>query len=198
MGELEKKKFTFADYITFIDWVYTRVIVAGIEFKQFYLAVITAKMFFDYDVFEDNEVKTNDEQLDYSKAWELLNQFYIFDNVSIIELFSVDYNIYEYFDKCDKNNLVYDNVSTEQFKNMIDVIDKKIDYYFNRDESTRELNQAFMGLIESIEGVIAKLDKVDIENALEMLGGIKSTFDNLDEKTIAKTIAKHSFEEGNK
>lgn len=198
MGELEKKKFTFADYITFIDWVYTRVIVAGIEFKQFYLAVITAKMFFDYDVFEDNEVKTNDEQLDYSKAWELLNQFYIFDNVSIIELFSVDYNVYEYFDKCDKNNLVYDNVSTEQFKNMIDVIDKKIDYYFNRDESTRELNQAFMGLIESIEGVIAKLDKVDIENALEMLGGIKSTFDNLDEKTIAKTIAKHSFEEGNK
>lgn len=199
-----KKTFSLVDYLTFIYEIYNKVTVAGIEFKTFFTAVVTADMFFDYDVFGVVQEETgNKETVDYARAWELLSNYKVVlgqadadeREMSMID-FVIDDNYCFYDDKAFTN--MSKGLSLSLFTDMMKTLDKKLDLYFSVDDSSRLLNQSLTSLTESLDNLIKNVDEelkgMNIEEVLPILNDLKDTFSNLDTKTVSKVIAKHAIE----
>ena len=59
IANIAKKDFTYIDYLTFINVVVTKTIESGIEYRNFYSALMTANTFFGYEPKMDEDGNFN-------------------------------------------------------------------------------------------------------------------------------------------
>ena len=103
MSNIAKKEFTFVDYLTFITAVVNKVIEHGEEYKRFYIALIAANMFFDYEPETDENGEYN-----LNQVWNDLRKFNGIKDTegnvvfADIDLYQICIDIYDIEDRLEK------------------------------------------------------------------------------------------------
>ena len=186
MSNIAKKEFTFVDYLTFITAVANKVIEHGEEYKRFYIALIAANMFFDYEP----ETGENGEY-NLNQVWNDLRKFngikdtegnVVFANIDLYQICQPDYQEHETLEKILPIDFyVYDD--------MLDEIDNKIDEYKNRDTVKEATTNLINKVSYYVDEVYDKFDDLDIKEVVSQLGSFAQTIEGVDKKAVVSEIA---------
>lgn len=186
MSNIAKKEFTFVDYLTFITAVANKVIEHGEEYKRFYIALIAANMFFDYEP----ETGENGEY-NLNQVWNDLRKFngikdtegnVVFANIDLYRICQPDYQERETLEKILPIDFyVYDD--------MLDEIDNKIYEYKNRDTVKEATTNLINKVSYYVDEVYDKFDDLDIKEVVSQLGSFAQTIEGVDKKAVVSEIA---------
>lgn len=186
MANIAKKEFTFVDYLTFITAVTNKVIENGEEYKRFYIALIAANMFFNY------EPETNENgDFNMNQVWNDLRAFngikdadgnVVFANVDLYKICQPDYNEREILEKILPIDFyVYDD--------MLDAIDDKLYSYTNRDTVKEAATNLINKVSNYVDEVSDKFNDLDIKEIVSQLASFSQTVEGIDKKAIISEIA---------
>lgn len=186
MSNIAKKEFTFVDYLTFITAVANKVIEHGEEYKRFYIALIAANMFFDYEP----ETGENGEY-NLNQVWNDLRKFNGIKDTegnvvfADIDLYQICIDIYDIEDRLEKI-LPMDFYI---YQDMLAAIDDKLLEYKNRDTVKEATTNLINKVSYYVDEVYDKFDDLDIKDTVSQLGSFAQTIEGLDKKAVISEIA---------
>ena len=185
MSNIAKKEFTFVDYLTFITAVVNKVIEHGEEYKRFYIALIAANMFFDYEPETDENGEYN-----LNQVWNDLRKFNGIKDTegnvvfADIDLYQICIDIYDIEDRLEKI-LPMDFYI---YQDMLAAIDDKLLEYKNRDTVKEATTNLINKVSYYVDEVYDKFDDLDIKDTVSQLGSFAQTIEGLDKKAVISEI----------
>lgn len=191
MANVKKIDWSFIDYLTFINAVVDETIKNGVEYKQFYITLTAASMFYSYEpeVDEDGSFNMND-------VWNYLHDFKDIKTEDNIKIFPGDLDLYKLF-----RNTIF--LSSEQidvldailpidisiFEEMLDVIDEKIEMYKNKDETKESVTRLINSIVEFVDNTKDAFEGVDLKEITNKMDTFSKTMKENDFGVVANELA---------
>ena len=191
MANVKKIDWTFIDYLTFINAVVDETIKNGVEYKQFYITLTAASMFYNYEpeVDENGSFNMND-------VWNDLHDFKDIKTEDNIKVFPGGLNLYKLF-----RNTIF--LSSEQidvldailpidisiFEEMLDVIDEKIEMYKNKDEIKESVTRLINSIAEFVDNTKDTFEGVDLKEITNKMDTFSKTMKENDFGIVANKLA---------
>lgn len=194
MANVKKIDWSFIDYLTFINAVVNETIKNGIEYKQFYITLTAASMFYSYEpeVDENGNFNMND-------VWNYLHDFKDIKDIKTednIKIFPGGLDLYKLF----KNTIF---LSSEQidvldailpidisiFEEMLDVIDEKIEMYKNKDEIKESVTRLINSIAEFVDNTKDTFEGVDLKEITNKMDTFSKIMKENDFGVVANELA---------
>jgi len=191
MANIKKIDWSFVDYLTFINAVVNETIKNGVEYKQFYITLTAASMFYSYEpeVDENGSFNIND-------VWNDLHDFKDIKTEDNIKVFPGGLDLYKLF-----RNTIF--LSSEQinvlgailpidisiFEEMLDVIDEKIEMYKNKDEIKESVTRLINSIAEFVDNTKDTFEGVDLKEITNKMDTFSKTMKENDFGVVANELA---------
>lgn len=195
MANVKKIDWTFIDYLTFINAVVEKTIENAIEYKNFYLTLTAANMFYGYE-------PTVDENGSFSmnEVWNDLRHFNgikdengetIFEGIDLYRMLRE--GAYYFDDKLlsyNENVIIEDILPIDYyiFKEMCDTITDKIDEYNNHDTIKESITNLMNTISNFVDNMEKKYENVDIAEVGNKMENFAKTVKELDYKETARQL----------
>lgn len=195
-NNVAKKDWTFVDYLTFINAVVEKTIENGIEYKNFYLALFAANMFYDYEPETDESGNFN-----LNDVWNDLRHFKgikdedgndIVEDENGIDIYFVFENL-DMISEADNADAFVKKIIPIDFyifKEMVDTINTKVDHWNNRDTVKEAVTNLMNKISDYVDNMESKFDGVDIEETAKRVEKYADAIKNNDFKQTARELAK--------
>lgn len=187
IANIAKKDFTYIDYLTFINVVVTKTIESGIEYRNFYSALMTANTFFGYEpkMDEDGNFNVND-------VWAELRHFNGIKNNDGDTIFA-DFDLYRavansYYDIDSQLDKILP-IEPYIFDEIQEIITNKLDEHYRKDPARDALANLFNSVADLVRSYEDKFKDVDINEATEQLSKLGDIINKKDFSEVASAIA---------
>lgn len=175
-------KITYDKYVSFINGVVENTISDGIEYKNFYLALMFAIVFMNYEIVNIDE----NGKIDIVKEWNNLNSIKF--KCGNVQTSLTDFIISDYF----STNIELP-IQVTVYSDMVRVINEKLDHYYNSQANITPLNTSFSILIDTITDFINNMENqfkgVDMANLAPIMTDLTKNIKDIDKKAFAETLA---------
>lgn len=175
-------KITYDKYVSFINGVVENTISDGIEYKNFYLALMFAIVFMNYEIVNIDE----NGKIDIVKEWENLDSIKF--KCGNVQTSLTDFIISDYF----STNIELP-IQVTVYSDMVRVINEKLDHYYNSQANITPLNTSFSILIDTITDFINNMENqfkgVDMANLAPIMTDLTKNIKDIDKKAFAETLA---------
>ena len=182
MANVKKIDWTFIDYLTFINAVVEKTIENGVEYKNFYLTLTAANMFYGYEPIVDengsfsiNEVWNDLRHFNWIKDenGKTIYKGIDFYRVSTNDILPIDYYIFE---------------------EMADAIADKIEEYNNRDTVKESITNLINTISNFVDNMEKKYENVDIAEVGNKMENFAKAVKELDYKETARQLGQLAHE----
>lgn len=181
-------KITYDKYVSFINQVVENTIADGLEYKNFYLALMFALLFTDYEIVNEND-KGN---IDIVKEWESLGSIK-FNSKEGKEISLTDFVCSQFYDTS-----VEIPININVYYNMVNVINSKLDNYYQAQVNITPLHTSLSILLDTITEYVTsmenKFNNADLTNIVPLLTDLTKDIKNMDKKAFSETLANRIHE----
>ncbi|MDE6150170.1 MAG: hypothetical protein K2F81_08825 [Ruminococcus sp.] len=181
-------KITYDKYVSFINGVVENTISDGIEYKNFYLALMFAIVFMDYKIVNIDK----NGNIDIVKEWDNLDSIKFKcgnDQTSL-----TDFILSDYF-----STIIELPIQVTVYSDMVRVINEKLDHYYTSQANITPLNTSFSILIDTITDFINNMKNqfkgVDMANLVPVMTDLTKNIKDIDKKAFAETLANRIHDE---
>lgn len=178
------KTISYDKYVQFVDSVVNNTIEDGEEFKTFYIALMFAIVFLDYEpmhIDEEGRIIISDEWAELSKI-KFTNE-----NKETFYLTGTIFNLF--IDFCDNSDFP---ISKDVFFDMLDVINKKLDNYYRRQAHITPLTESVVTLVNVATDYIVSMENqfkdTDINKLVSSLDTVTNAIKNVDKEKVVKNV----------
>lgn len=196
MANVKKIDWTFIDYLTFINAVVEKTIENGIEYKNFYLTLTAANMFYGYEpiVDENGSFSINDvwNDLRHFNAIKDENGETIYKGIDFYRVIQNDLYHGEGYNTVSTNDIL--PIDYYIFEEMADAIADKIEEYNNRDTVKESITNLINTISNFVDNMEKKYENVDIAEVGNKMENFAKAVKELDYKETARQLGQLAHE----